>query len=654
MNLVIATSNTIAFSISRTLNCTDRTPDGAFTNDTGSIVITTVAHGLIVPLPLQNYTDGSDFVKTLPFIPEKLKYGIRKTVVDGKMKISAEDKLAVENILAHITKADEVIFASDGGSEAQALFAIVCQWAKVGVKTGRMWLTALNHKAVGNAYRHRHNGLHVTRIARAGMLQLGMDFLHNTNVEQAFAQAYGKGAFTLGRPDTALLWTINNMIESRKKAVAGTPKQTVGLTCSYEGQSFILTPTDVWSNREIAEAHYYFLQEEVGTPIHATIIDVEDRIERPEPCYSLATLQVDAIAQLGMLPGKVEAVATALFEKGYISSHRTSTPNLPERLRRQLEHRYPTAKQFNFVPDAQIPYCHGIIVTERTPMFLSHDEERLYALIKERMETALDTPIRYTEVAVEVEAGGLKLYGSINLPYGARPEDDIIFVNPTGASILGFSAKKPGQLKADNFLEGIYEVMGINAPGRKLPLDGIHNMGLALQRLIDNGFVRELFGELEVTDKGRLLIKHTEELELSDLGTLMSQIQEVDDLADSTVGTNGTMTSYMDWIYNQISPLVANTWLYANKPTEFKCPKCGGSMTSFPAVVACDQCDFTVPKFFKGYELTETDIRQLLTYGYTSPIYGFIGNQGRKFCDALVLDAKFRVTFAAKAAKIYS
>lgn len=355
-----------------------------------------------------------------------------------------------------------------------------------------------------------------------------------------------------------------------------------------------------------------------------------------------------------MLTGEVEAAATALFEKGYISSHRTSTPNLPERLRRQIERSYPTAKQFDFVPDSQIPYCHGIIVTERTPMFLSHDEERLYSLIKERMETALDTPIRYTEVAVEVEAGGLKLYGSINLPNGARPEDDIIFVNPTGASILGFSAKKPGPLKADNFLEGIYEVMGINAPGRKLPLDGIHNMGLAFQRLIDNGFVKELFGELEVTDKGRLLVKHTEELELSDLGTLMSQIQEVDDLADSTVGTKGTMTAYEDWICSQIRPLVANTWLYANKSTDFKCPKCGGSMTSFPAVVACDHCDFTVPKFFKGYELTETDIHQLLTYGYTSPIYGFIGNQGRKFCDALVLDAKFRVTFAAKAAKIYS
>lgn len=654
MNLVIASSNTIAFSISRTLNCTDRTPDGAFTNDTGSIVVTAVDPGLFAPVPLQYYTDGSDFVKTLPFIPEKHYYGVRRTMVDGKLKVSPEDKMAANNLLAHVANADEVIFASDGGGEAQALFALLCAKTKVGVKTGRMWLTSLNHKAVSNAYRHRHNGRHVTRIARAGLLQLGMDFLHNTNVEQAFAQAYGKGAFALGRPDTALLWTINNMIESRKKAVEGTPKQTVGLTCTYKGQAFILAPTEVWSNREIAEAHYYFLQEEVGTPIHATIIDVEDKIERPEPCYTLATLQVDAISQLGMLPGKVETVATALFEKGYISSHRTSTPNLPERLRRQLERRYPTAKQFDFIPDAHIPYCHGIIVTERTPMFLSHDEERLYTLIKERMETALDTPIRYTEVAVEMEAGGLKLYGSIELPYGSRPEDDIILVTATGASILGFSAKKPGPLKADSFLEGIYEVMGINAPGRKLPLDGIHNMGLALQHLIDNGFVKELFGELEVTDKGRLLVKHTEELELSDLGTLMSQIQEVDDLAGSTVGTKGTMKAYEDWICSQIRPLVANTWLYANKPTEFKCPKCGATMTSFPAVVACDHCDFTVPKFFKGYELSETDIRQLLTYGYTSPIYGFIGNQGRKFCDALVLDAKFRVTFAAKATKIYS
>lgn len=653
MNLIIANSANIAFSISRTLNCTDRTPDGAYTNDTNTIVVTAVDPGLIAPLPMQAYTDGSDFIKTLPFIPKGYKYGIRQTVVDGKLKVLPEDKAAADNLFSHIANADEVIFASDGGSEAQALFAIVCQAAKVGVKTGRMWLTAMNHKAVSNAYRHRHNGRHVTRIARAGMVQLGMDFLHDINVEQAFAQAYGKGAFPLGRPDTALLWTIDNMIESRKRAVAGGKKHTVSLTAEFEGISFNLMPTDVWSDKEVADKWYAMLQQEIGTPIHATVIGVENIIERPELCFNLATLQSEAIAKLGMFPAKTNEIATALFEKGYISSHMTSTPELPERLRRQLTRRYPSAKQYDFVPDSRIPYCHGIIVTERTPMFLSEEETRLYNLIAERMESALAAPRCYTEVVVEIDINGLSLLGSIEMPYGYQPEDDIIFVNPTGAGILGFSKKKPGPLMADEFLKGIYEVMGIDAPGRKIPLDGIHDMGMSLQCLIDNGFVRELLGELEVTEKGKVLIMHTEKLELSDLGVLMSQIQEVDALANSLTGTAETMRSYEDWIYSQIRPLVANTMLFANKPSSHKCPKCGGSLTDFPTVVACDKCDFSIPKFFKGYELTPDNIRQLLTFGYTSPIYGFIGKRGCKFSDALVLDSKHGITFADPNAKIY-
>ena len=509
MNLIIANNPTIAFSISRTLNCTDRTPDGAYTNDTGSIVITSVDPGLIAPLPLQSYTDGSDFVKTLPFIPKEYKYGVRQTVVNGKLKILPEDKAAVETLFSHIAKAEEVIFASDGGSEAQATFAMICQAAKVGVKTSRMWLTAINHKSVSNAYRHRHNGRHVTRIARAGMVQLGMDFLHNTNVEQAFAQAYGKGAFPLGRQDTALLWTVNSMIESRKKAVEGEKQYTVSMTATYNDMSFQLSPTQVWRNKNAATRYYNFLKEEVGIPIHATVIDVEDKTERPEPCFTMATLQAEAIAKLGMLPGKVNEIANGLFEKGYISSPKTSTPNLPERIRRQMERRYPSAKEYNFVPDSQIPYCHGIVTTERTPMFFSDDEQRVYDLIAERMKAALAPPHRYTEVVVEIKVCGLELFGSIEMPCGFRPEDDIIFVKPTGASILGFSKKKPGPLMASEFLTDIYEVMGVSQPGRKLPLDGVHDMGMSLQRLIDNGFIKTLFGEMEVTDKAQLLLKHT-------------------------------------------------------------------------------------------------------------------------------------------------
>ena len=70
MNLVIAHSAQIAFAVSRALNCTDRTENGDYTNDTGSIVITSVAPDFISPAPIQAYANGSDFIKTLPFIPK--------------------------------------------------------------------------------------------------------------------------------------------------------------------------------------------------------------------------------------------------------------------------------------------------------------------------------------------------------------------------------------------------------------------------------------------------------------------------------------------------------------------------------------------------------------------------------------------------------
>lgn len=657
MNLIIANSPTIAFSISRTLNCTDRTPDGAYTNDTGSIVITHVDPALIAPLPLLSYANGSNFVKTLPFIPKSYKYGIRRSLVNDKLKVLPEDQSAADTLFAHIAKADEVTFASAGGFEAQALFSIVCQAAKVGVKTSRMWLTAMNHKAVGNAYRHRHYGRHLTRIARCGTLHLGMDFLFDTNVEQAFAQAYGKKTFPLRRPDAGMLWALASVIQSRKEFMKKAGQHTVSMTAEFEGQSFQLFPTGVWDDKADAEKCYISLKDEIGIPIAATVISAEDITERPTPLYTLATLQEDAAAKLGMLPGETNETATALFEKGYISSPFTATPDMPCRLSRHVERRFPTAKGYDFVADVEVLYCHGIITTERETLFLTEKESRLYSLIAARVETAFSQPRKYVEVAVEVTtAGGMKLFGSVEMPEGYQPEDDVLIINPTGAGLIGFSEKEPSPMTVAEFIHSMYAAMPpAYANGAPLPIDGIHDMGMVAQRLLDNGFITQLLGDISVTEKGVLLLKHVENLDFSDGKFILEQIQKVDGLADNLYGTGDVMAEYEDWIYSQIRPLVANASLYANKPLDFACPKCGkAALKSFPSVVSCGECNFSIPRFFKGYELSADDIRQLLTYGYTSPIYGFIGRNGRKFCDALVLDRRFGVTFADRTAKIYS
>lgn len=187
MNLVIAHSAQIAFAVSRALNCTDRTENGDYTNDTGSIVITSVESSLVEPAPFQYYAGGSDFIKTLPFIPKRYLYGIRADNVGGKFKVSDEDKSTVVRLQALVEQAAEVIFASNNGSEAQALFAILCQAAKAGRRISRMWLTTLSNRAITYAYRNRESGRNITRIARSGFVHHGMNFLFRANVEQAFA-----------------------------------------------------------------------------------------------------------------------------------------------------------------------------------------------------------------------------------------------------------------------------------------------------------------------------------------------------------------------------------------------------------------------------------------------------------------------------------
>ena len=127
MNLIIAHSAQIAFAVSRALNCTDRTDCGAYTNDTGTIVITSVDPNLVGPAPYSFYANGGGFIKTLPFIPETYLYGIRAENRDGKFKVSEEDMGVLRNLRSLMMEAAEVIFASNEGCMAQAMFSILCQ-----------------------------------------------------------------------------------------------------------------------------------------------------------------------------------------------------------------------------------------------------------------------------------------------------------------------------------------------------------------------------------------------------------------------------------------------------------------------------------------------------------------------------------------------
>ena len=655
MNLVIAHSAQIAFAVSRALNCTDRTENGDYTNDTGSIVITSVESSLVEPAPFQYYAGGSDFIKTLPFIPTRYLYGIRAYNENGKFKVSDEDKSTVIRLHALVEQAAEVIFASNNGSEAQALFAILCQAAKAGRRTSRMWLTTLSNRAITYAYRNRESGRNITRIARSGFVHHGMNFLFRANVEQAFAQMYGKQSFPMERMDIAALWLLCNSYDNMKVKLPKKTRYGVGITGNWNGKSVQLAPAELWTKKSEAQSLYDKFMKLNGKTVMAEVVEVNPKVEWRHELLNMVTLQEVAIEELGFLPARTMAAADLLFEKGLISSPRTSVSSLPHHLKRHIERRFPEAKAFPFCPEEQIPYCHGIITTERTPLFLSDDEQRVYELINIRTEMAFDSA-RCIEVGIAANIEGVGLFGTAELPDDAECVTGNIEFTISGVSIYSFSEHSPETLTAATFLHDLNELVntGGDTPSL-LPVSSYRDCGACLQRLIDNGFVKYLLGDIEPTEKARVLLSHAGHLELADIGKYITQIDEADALAENRKPTKPVMRDYENWLHPLILSLITDKKSFASKVSGYTCPKCGNhGLTVFPATIACECCGFSIPRHFHGYDLTDKDIEQLVRYKYTSPIYGFIDRKGRKFCESLVIDNRFGVTFSAKAAKIYS
>nr|WP_304651194.1 DNA topoisomerase [Bacteroides acidifaciens] len=572
----------------------------------------------------------------------------------GKFKVSDEDKSTVVRLQALVEQAAEVIFASNNGSEAQALFAILCQAAKAGRRISRMWLTTLSNRAITYAYRNRESGRNITRIARSGFVHHGMNFLFRANVEQAFAQMYGKQSFPMERMDIAALWLLCNSYDNMKVKLPKKTRYGVGITGNWNGKSVQLAPAELWTKKSEAQSLYDKFMKLNGKTVMAEVVEVNPKVEWRHELLNMVTLQEVAIEELGFLPARTMAAADLLFEKGLISSPRTSVSSLPHHLKRHIERRFPEAKAFPFCPEEQIPYCHGIITTERTPLFLSDDEQRVYELINIRTEMAFDSA-RCIEVGIAANIEGVGLFGTAELPDDAECVTGNIEFTISGVSIYSFSEHSPETLTAATFLHDLNELVntGGDTPSL-LPVSSYRDCGACLQRLIDNGFVKYLLGDIEPTEKARVLLSHAGHLELADIGKYITQIDEADALAENRKPTKPVMRDYENWLHPLILSLITDKKSFASKVSGYTCPKCGNhGLTVFPATIACECCGFSIPRHFHGYDLTDKDIEQLVRYKYTSPIYGFIDRKGRKFCESLVIDNRFGVTFSAKAAKIY-
>ncbi len=351
------TSNNVALA----MGADTETASGIYASN--SVTVATVPEEFIRQTPLCEIADGR-----YPFIPEKFRMAVTMKELERDLK-------------PLFREADEVVFASDGGADAQARFFNICRHFRVGCTTSRMWLTRLCYGAIRGAFHYRESGRHLYRLAQTGLVSKGMDMLYEYNVSQAFLHA-GLPSCNLTRQETIALEHIGDMcaISDTPASADHTIRVNVNSQESYESQT-------CWKSEDAANEILSAIN--VGDEIPATQTVTETTAYNLR-FHTLHTLQMDAFNNLGFTPRKTTRVAEKLYRKGLISSPMTDCSHLPEKLRGHLQTVFGETDGYPWGDNGATLNNHAIMTLRAGEPGMSASEVQLYNLIFNRMKAVVE------------------------------------------------------------------------------------------------------------------------------------------------------------------------------------------------------------------------------------------------------------------------
>ncbi|WP_300805482.1 DNA topoisomerase, partial [uncultured Duncaniella sp.] len=362
MILIICENNRTSKTVALAMGAETENATGIYASDT--ITVATIPAKFIRQIPLEEMT------VEYPFIPEKFKMAVTMKQLERKLKPLFHD-------------ATEVVFASDGGADAQARFFNICRHFRVGCPRSRMWLSRLSYGAIRGAFHFRETGRHLHRLAQTGLVSKGMDILFSYNITRALSNNWNAG-FRLSRHQVMALEYLaeitNPANESDKPRSGYSVQLNVNSQDCYES-------TSIWEDQQEAEAVLADIPP--GSSVEGKITVTETTAYNLR-FHTLLTLQMDAYNNLGFLPDQTARVAYSLYTKGLISSPMTACSHLPAYLRGHLETVFGETNGYPWCDNGATLNNHAIITLRATEKGMTSEEYQLYWLIFNRMKAVVE------------------------------------------------------------------------------------------------------------------------------------------------------------------------------------------------------------------------------------------------------------------------
>ena len=666
MITIIAEKPSVARQISRVVGALERKV-GYYG---GNNYCVTWAYGHLIQLAMPEAYGVTGFRRdSLPIIPDVFQLVSRK---DGKGKEDdavKEQLRVIKNLLEHTEK---IIVATDAGREGELIFRYLYQYLDCHVPFQRLWISSLTDKAIKEGLKNLKDGHDFDNLFHSAKARSEADWLVGINATQALTIAAGRGTYSLGRVQTPTLAMVCRRFLENKNFK---PTQFWQMHFTTEDKSKVVKfqTSERWNDKTTAENLYQQLKGYKSVIISK--VECKEKAEEPPLLYDLTALQKDANVRYGFTAEQTLTIAQKLYEAKAITYPRTSScyisddvyDEIPKLLRTLQDNEQWGALSMTIrkpnthsVDASKVTDHHALLITGEKLEHPSNDDKKIYNMIVDRMLEAFSDKCEKQQTTITVEVDGVQFVtkGTVVKKAGWRfiqneetdndrlpnwKEGQELAVSGWG---LAEGKTKPVPIHTEATLLSEMESCGKGIDDEELA-QAIKECGIGtpatraniIETLINREYMNRLNKQLIPTEKGLFIYDLLKDKQIADVAMTGQWEQTLARIERGEYSAEDFRKGIEDYTGSIVQELLSLEDKFEHSGIGILCPKCGkGTMLFYKKVVKCDNpaCDCHVFREKAGKELTNDQLKALLTEGRTGVIKGFKSKQGNSF-DAVVI-----------------
>ena len=665
MITIIAEKPSVARQISRVVGAMERKV-GYYG---GNNYCVTWAFGHLIQLAMPEAYGVTGFRReSLPIIPNVFQLVSRKDA-KGKEDDGVKEQLRViKNLFEHTEK---IIVATDAGREGELIFRYLYQYLDCHVPFQRLWISSLTDKAIKEGLKNLKDGHDFDNLFLSAKARSEADWLVGINATQVLTIAAGKGTYSLGRVQTPTLAMVCRRFLENKNFVP-TQFWQMHFTTEGDGKAVKFQTTERWNDKTTAESLYQQLKGNKSVVISK--VECKEKTEEPPLLYDLTALQKDANVRYGFTAEQTLTIAQKLYEAKVITYPRTSSryisddvyEEIPKLLRTLQDNEQWGALSMTIrkpnthsVDASKVTDHHALLITGEKLEHPSNDDKKIYNMIVARMLEAFSEKCekQQTTITVEVEGVLFAVKGTVIKKAGWRfihnedTDNDRLpnWIEGQELAISGWGLAegktKPVPIHTEASLLSEMESCGKGINDEELA-QAIKECGIGtpatrasiIETLIAREYIIRLNKQLIPTEKGLFIYDLLKDKQIADVAMTGQWEQALARIERGEYSAEDFRKGIEDYTGSIVQELLFLEDKFEHSGIGIPCPKCGkGTMQFYKKVVKCDNpaCDCHVFREKAGKELTNEQLKALLTEGKTGIIKGFKSKQGNSF-DAVV------------------